>query len=93
MQPLSLGERTALAEKILSTKQQVAESVTEEFSVFIRTRSHAMAKAGGNSGSRTRRIIGAIWPPSFKLDQPPRSQTMPAGQSACSGPERSPPMM
>jgi methanogenic corrinoid protein MtbC1 len=33
MQPLSLGERTALAEKILSTKQQVAESVTEEFIV------------------------------------------------------------
>jgi len=31
MQRLSLGERTALAEKILSTKQQVAESVTEEF--------------------------------------------------------------
>jgi methanogenic corrinoid protein MtbC1 len=34
MQPLSLGERTALADKILSTKQQVAESVTEEF--FVR---------------------------------------------------------
>jgi methanogenic corrinoid protein MtbC1 len=33
MQPLSLGERTALAEKILSTKQQVAESVTEELIV------------------------------------------------------------
>ena len=34
MQPLSLGERTALAEKILSTKQRIAESVTEEF--FVR---------------------------------------------------------
>lgn len=34
MQALSLGDRSLLAEKILSTKQQVAESVTEEF--FVR---------------------------------------------------------
>jgi methanogenic corrinoid protein MtbC1 len=34
MQPLSLDKRTALSEKIVSTKQQVAESVTAEF--FVR---------------------------------------------------------
>jgi len=34
MELLSLGERSVLAEKILSTKQQIAESVTEEF--FVR---------------------------------------------------------
>lgn len=34
MKPLSLSERAALAEKILTTRQQVAEVVTEEF--FVR---------------------------------------------------------
>ncbi len=33
MQPLSLGERSALAAKILSAKQRIAESVTAEFFV------------------------------------------------------------